>query len=415
MSLFSIFIRAAKRVKQPRSIVLIALLLSIGMTAAQATNKKEVFALIKNGQLGDANTQMEKLLTDNPQDPELLFAKGLLAEKQGNKKDAIAIYQGLTRTHPGILAPYNNLALLHAEAGNYEAAIGILESALVAKPDTAIAYRNLTTIFARMASEAYRKALNSESSNTPLALTSIDTIQPSISQPPAIVASVENFVNESLRSENPETESNQTENVVAATDTNSDLAESANVSVLENANENSTLVTPTVEEVELVQSSTNPDDNAVTATQDTETKIDSSESEMIPEPIIVSASTDTALAKQAVENNAAQKQALINHIKSWAKAWSDRDVDNYLSHYSNDFSPRDNLSFEEWKKQRHGRLRWRKFIIVKPSKYSINVDGDTATVNFSQYYKSDRFEDTIRKTMKLVKENGRWLITKELI
>ena len=63
-----------------------------------------------------------------------------------------------------------------------------------------------------------------------------------------------------------------------------------------------------------------------------------------PEPIIVAAVTPAAEAKQAVEDATEPKQVLIDQIKSWASAWSDRDVDRYLAHYSEDFKPRDNMS-----------------------------------------------------------------------
>lgn len=95
-------------------------------------------------------------------------------------------------------------------------------------------------------------------------------------------------------------------------------------------------------------------------------------------------------------------------MQSWVAAWSNRNLDNYLNHYSGKFVPKDNLSLEEWKEQRNGRLLWREFIIVE-------VDGNNATARFTQYYKSDLFEGTGRKTLDLKQANGDWYITREQI
>ncbi|MDP2246610.1 MAG: tetratricopeptide repeat protein, partial [Nitrosomonadales bacterium] len=61
---------------------------------------------------------------------------------------------------------HNNLAVLYAEQGQYDKARKALESAIKTHPSYATAHENLGDIYARMASEAYDKALQLDSGNT---------------------------------------------------------------------------------------------------------------------------------------------------------------------------------------------------------------------------------------------------------
>jgi tetratricopeptide (TPR) repeat protein len=62
--------------------------------------------------------------------------------------------------------PYNNLAVLYADAGQYDKAKKALETAIKTHPSYATAHENLGDIYARMASEAYDKALQLDNGNT---------------------------------------------------------------------------------------------------------------------------------------------------------------------------------------------------------------------------------------------------------
>jgi len=62
--------------------------------------------------------------------------------------------------------PYNNLAVLYASQGQYEKARVALESSIRTHPSYATAHENLGDIYAKLASQAYDKALQLDSSNT---------------------------------------------------------------------------------------------------------------------------------------------------------------------------------------------------------------------------------------------------------
>lgn len=398
-----------------KSILVVSVFMVLPL-AGFADETDEIYALIEQDRLSDALKQTETLLRDAPEDPALLFAQAVIAEKNGSNREAIEIYKGLTLSNPELLEPFNNLAIHYARTGDYKAAITTLEQAMQSNPSIATAYRNLTAIYAQLASVAYRKALNSDTPLEPLELASLEKLDSltsgSSQKPPILVASVQNYITESL-GQNPSSEDDQPINEPADQTKEISAADSVE-SKPESETKSETKSEPERESAQQKVQAVVVE-SAPTAVEAPDPEEVEKAAKPIPEPAVIAAVTPTAEAKQVAEDIAAQKQALINHIKSWAEAWSDRDVDRYLSHYSERFKPRDNLTLEEWKKQRYGRLRWREFIIVKPSKYNISIEGSSATVDFSQYYKSERFEDTIQKTLKFVKEGDRWLITKELI
>ena len=99
----------------------------------------------------------------------------------------------------------------------------------------------------------------------------------------------------------------------------------------------------------------------------------------------------------------------------WAKAWSKKDVDAYLSYYGEAFSPPDGKSLTEWKASRKIRLTKPRFIRVDISNLSVTMHGaDHAQASFIQNYLSDTYTDRVKKTLLLKKETGKWLIVEEL-
>jgi len=73
--------------------------------------------------------------------------------------EAIAVYTKLTEDYPEFPEPYNNLAVLYASQKQYERARMALEMAIQAHPSYATAYENLGDLYAKLASQAYGKAV----------------------------------------------------------------------------------------------------------------------------------------------------------------------------------------------------------------------------------------------------------------
>ena len=94
------------------------------------------------------------------------FLKGLILAEQGKHADVIRIFQGLTEDYPELPEPYNNLAVLYAAQGQYERARQALEMSIRTHPSYATAYENLGDVYTKLASQAYDKALQLDSSNS---------------------------------------------------------------------------------------------------------------------------------------------------------------------------------------------------------------------------------------------------------
>lgn len=148
----------------PRALLLIASVFVFGI--AQADDLKEIAKLANQGQQTVALERINTYLAANPKDVQAQFIKGVILAEQNRRDEAIKIFADITSKNPNLPEPYNNLAVLYAENGQYDQARKALESAIKTHPSYATAHENLGDIYARMASEAYDKALQLDSGNT---------------------------------------------------------------------------------------------------------------------------------------------------------------------------------------------------------------------------------------------------------
>ena len=144
----------------------IAVLLVLQMQAGFAANSYEdASKLFKQGNFAAALEKIETVITANPRDARARFLKGLVLTEQNKPAEAIKIFTTLTEDYPELPEPYNNLAVLYASQGQYDKARKSLEMAIRTHPSYAIAHENLGDVYAKMASEAYDKALQLDRSN----------------------------------------------------------------------------------------------------------------------------------------------------------------------------------------------------------------------------------------------------------
>jgi tetratricopeptide (TPR) repeat protein len=132
---------------------------------ARADDVQEAAKLLKAGQHQQALERVNKALAAKPQDAQARFLKGLIFTEQGKTKEAIEIFTQLTKDHPELPEPYNNLAVIYASQGQYDKARVALEQSIRTHPSYATAYENLGDVYAKLASQAYNKALQIDSSN----------------------------------------------------------------------------------------------------------------------------------------------------------------------------------------------------------------------------------------------------------
>jgi tetratricopeptide (TPR) repeat protein len=140
--------------------------LSLASSNVFADELKDISQLSDQGQQSAALERVNAYLAANPKDPQAMFMKGIIQVESGKREDAIKTFTDLTSKYPNLPEPYNNLAVLYADAGEYDKAKKALETAIKTHPSYATAHENLGDIYARMASEAYDKALQLDNGNS---------------------------------------------------------------------------------------------------------------------------------------------------------------------------------------------------------------------------------------------------------
>ena len=338
------------------------LIASLGLMSpvALADENEEVAKLYQQGNLAKALEQADAYLAIKPKDPQMRFNKGLILTEQKKTADAIKVFSSLSEDYPDLPEPYNNLAVLYASQGQYEKAKGALEAAIRTHPSYSTAHENLGDIYAKMASQAYGKALQLDNRNA-AAQTKLAMIK-------------DLFATRSGR--------NQT---AAAPATSALTGESR-------AESSEKISRKTAEKAAI-------------------------KAEQAEKP----GSEKTAIGTANVEKPSPEKQAvsgdsseIIKVVNAWAKAWSDKDVAAYLAFYATDFRAPGGVSRASWEKARRERISKPKSIHVAVVNPRINVIDDThARVTFKQSYHSDAIKSNTPKTLELIKTGDTWLINQE--
>jgi tetratricopeptide (TPR) repeat protein len=130
-----------------------------------APSLQDATASFKKGNQTAALEQINGYLAGKPKDAQGRFLKGLILTELSRTSEAIETFSDLTDEFPELPEPYNNLAVLYANQGQFERAKNSLEMAIRTHPAYATAHENLGDIYAKMASMAYNKALQLDKSN----------------------------------------------------------------------------------------------------------------------------------------------------------------------------------------------------------------------------------------------------------
>ena len=106
---------------------------------------------------------------------------------------------------------------------------------------------------------------------------------------------------------------------------------------------------------------------------------------------------------------------LIERVKRWARAWSDKDFDAYTGYYAPDYRA-DQATREQWIAQRRSR-------ILRPGDIRVAVDAfeirsrseNRAIIDFRQSFDSPTYSDRVVKRLVLNRIGGQWKITEERV
>ena len=139
------------------------------LAMAQTEDYAEVNRLMRAGQMSEALTKADQYLAGKPRDPQMRFLKGVIQTETGKPNDAITTFTKLTEDFPELPEPYNNLAVLYAGQSQFDKARAALEMAIRTNPSYATAHENLGDVYAKLASQAYSKALQLDAGNAAVA------------------------------------------------------------------------------------------------------------------------------------------------------------------------------------------------------------------------------------------------------
>lgn len=105
--------------------------------------------------------------------------------------------------------------------------------------------------------------------------------------------------------------------------------------------------------------------------------------------------------------------AVKSVLEDWARAWSTKNVEQYLHFYSDDYAA-DGLSHPAWAAQRRERISKPKWIRVTLHNMQITALGpQRVRVRLEQEYAADNYSDVTRKEFLLQQTDGQWRIFEE--
>ncbi len=348
------------------------LMVAPGIAYAQNADLQEINRLLKGGQTQLALDKVNTYLSSKPKDAVGRFIRGLAQAELGKTNDAIMTFQALTEDFPELPEPYNNLAVLYSSKGQFEKARIALELAIQTHPSYSTAHENLGDIYAKLASQAYDKALQLDKGNVP-------------------VATKLNLVRD-LFSTNPKANTAPRAPASAAALTAATALPAPPPAAVKPA---APVPPPAVSTVAVNKAEpTKPTQSAAA-------------------PSVAAPAVASAPATSAGNDGSAEVIAAVNQ---WAKQWAGKNAEGYLAAYSKSFKPEDGASRSAWSEARRERIAAPKRISVELLGTSVEMLSSTeAKVTFRQAYSSDALQTRSRKTLTLVKEGASWRIVRERV
>ncbi|CAM8652972.1 Tetratricopeptide repeat [Comamonadaceae bacterium] len=374
----------------------IALAATLTFGVAHADDYSDVAQLVRNGKLPEAMAKADQFLIGKPRDPQMRFLKGVIQRDSGKTSDAIATFTRLTEDYPELPEPYNNLAVLYAGQSQFDKARTALEMAIRTNPSYTTAHENLGDVYAKLASQAYGKALQLDANNQAVApkLALIrELFNPAAAkgQRPSAIASLPATpaANSNAGPTNTVTKPAPSLPEPPAPKAPPSLPVAANTKPAVPA---TPVPTPAPAAAAVPPTSTTPAPSAV-----------------VPAPAPVAAKP------AAVDSSANASKDVENAVRNWAKAWAARDVKAYLASYGKEFATPDGNSRSAWEEERRQRITSKSKISVKLENLSVTVNGNKATARFRQDYKANELAVSSRKSLELAKSGERWVIVRESV
>ena len=316
--------------------------------------------LIVQKQYAKAVRTGEQILRQTPNHASTRFLTAYAYQMNGKTDNAIQLYEALIKDEPELPEPRNNLAMIYLEKGDYDHASQLLVSAINTNISYAIAYANLSQVYKGIASEAYRRAIS--------------------------------------QSDEPAKYTHDIELTAITWLDNLDTETATQIASL-----------PTTKAI--------PADPLVKelAVKELAVKELAVKELAVKELAVKKATVEISKPAPTLVNVANRNTLLIENVRNWAKAWSNKEFAIYTASYASDY--RDKFATHaQWVKHRRGRILRPGEIKVEVADFTVKQrDAETATVDFTQAFSSPGYSDRVVKRLEFRRIGAQWEIASERV
>ena len=396
-----------KKISQPlhslrrRVTATVATALLVGASTAYANNA-DITSLLQGSQPEQALKLIDQRLSATPKDPQLRFLQGVAFAMANKNKEAIDTFTQLTKEFPELPEPYNNLAVLYANQNQLDKSRQALEQAIRTNPSYSTAHENLGDIYAKLASQAYSKALQLDGSHA-------QSVQPKLALIHDLFSTGQAQAQAQALAKAPSAPAPVTATATQAVSSSTTAPAQASV----------VAAAATAQPVASAQPATATPVTETASPPATEPKAETKTTAKAEPKAETKAETkavataDAGQAAKADTPTAANVAGVEAAVRTWAKAWAAKDMANYLAAYSPNFQTPGKQSRKAWEAERRARIVGKRSISVNLADLTITTQNDRATARFRQHYRADTLNVSSRKTLQLELRKGQWLIVSE--
>lgn len=419
---------------------------SVAQTQATDPAQDAIKKALQAGQLDQAQKLVLQAREAAPKNVQWQFMEGVIQAQQGQTDKAIDTFKKITEAHPDLSEAFNNLGVLYAAKGRLEESRAYLEKALQTHPSYAAAHRNLSDVLSQLAKDSYGKALQVDpkvrastpqltllgsiasekrlpvslaKANLPSSVAASATVNPATPGPAQAAASAP------VTGSTVKPASTAVAATVAAAPVSAvpdspvasaakTLLASPKAASQASAPASVAAIKPAPPAAALAPVPTMPAKPTAVATAPALPPVAAQAAPKAAAASTPSTPTAAAAPVQPQTNAPADQVAVKSAVLSWAKAWSQKDMNRYLAAYASNFHT-GNMTRAKWEADRQLKILSKKTISVHVNQLQIDVKGDKATARFQQIYTSDYFQGNSRKTLELHKQGERWVIIRESV
>lgn len=396
-----------KKISQPlhslrrRVTATVATALLVGASTAYANNA-DITSLLQGSQPEQALKLIDQRLSATPKDPQLRFLQGVAFAMANKNKEAIDTFTQLTKEFPELPEPYNNLAVLYANQNQLDKSRQALEQAIRTNPSYSTAHENLGDIYAKLASQAYSKALQLDGSHA-------QSVQPKLALIHDLFSTGQAQAQAQALAKAPSAPAPVTATATQAVSSSTTAPAQATV-VAAAATAQPVASAQPATATPVTETASPPATEPKAETKTTAKAEPKAETKAETKAVATADAGQAAKADTPPAANVAEVEAAVH---AWAKAWAAKDMANYLAAYSPNFQTPGKQSRKAWEAERRARIVGKRSISVNLADLTITTQNDRATARFRQHYRADTLNVSSRKTLQLELRKGQWLIVSE--